>query len=82
MEIIAREGRGVVCLFREPRKTLYAREDDGPRTIKQTGLGAQILSKLGLHELVLLTDSPQTKYVGLDAYGLSIIGTRPIMSES
>jgi 3,4-dihydroxy 2-butanone 4-phosphate synthase/GTP cyclohydrolase II len=50
-------------------------------TIKQTGIGAQILSSLGLHELVLLTDSPSTKYVGLDAYGLSITGSRPILKD-
>lgn len=81
MELIAEEGRGVVCLFREPRHSLYAGEDDAPRTIKRTGLGAQILSNLGLHDLVLLTDNPQTRYVGLDAYGLSIVGTRPILSE-
>ena len=78
MEIIAREGRGVVCLFREPHPKLQRAEEAGPRTIKHTGLGAQILSKLGLHELVLLTDSPATRYVGLDAYGLSITATRPI----
>ena len=82
MEIIAEEGRGIVCLFRQPRKTLYANEEDGPRTIKQTGLGAQILSKLGVHELILLTDSPETKYIGLDAYGLTIAGTRPILGKS
>jgi 3,4-dihydroxy 2-butanone 4-phosphate synthase/GTP cyclohydrolase II len=81
MELIAEEGRGVVCLFREPRHSLYASEDEGPRTIKQTGLGAQILSSLGLGELILLTDSPQTRYLGLDAYGLSIIATRPIMAK-
>jgi len=80
MDMIAREGRGVVCLFRQPRKTLYAHEDDGPRTIKQTGLGAQILAKLGVHDLILLTDSPETRYVGLEAYGLTIAGTRPILS--
>ncbi|UWQ82446.1 3,4-dihydroxy-2-butanone-4-phosphate synthase [Leisingera caerulea] len=84
MEIIAEEGRGVVTLFRQPRNALYANEDEGPRTvtIKQTGIGAQILSSLGLHELVLLTDSPSTKYVGLDAYGLSITGSRPILKDS
>ncbi len=82
MDLIAEEGRGVVCLFRQPRNSLYASEEDGPRTIKQTGLGAQILSKLGLHELVLLTDNPETRYVGLDAYGLTITGTRPILSET
>ncbi|KIC30256.1 3,4-dihydroxy-2-butanone-4-phosphate synthase [Leisingera sp. ANG-M6] len=84
MEIIAEEGRGVVTLFRQPRNALYANEDEGPRTvtIKQTGIGAQILSSLGLHELVLLTDSPSTKYVGLDAYGLSITGSCPILKDA
>ncbi|MFW8634362.1 3,4-dihydroxy-2-butanone-4-phosphate synthase [Cribrihabitans pelagius] len=84
MEIIAEEGRGVVTLFRQPRNALYANEDEGPRTvtIKQTGIGAQILSSLGLHKLVLLTDSPSTKYVGLDAYGLSITGSRPILKDA
>jgi 3,4-dihydroxy 2-butanone 4-phosphate synthase/GTP cyclohydrolase II len=84
MEIIAAEGRGVVTLFRQPRNALYAYEDDGSRTvtIKQTGIGAQILSNLGLKDLILLTDSPSTKYVGLDAYGLSIVGTRPILKEA
>jgi 3,4-dihydroxy 2-butanone 4-phosphate synthase/GTP cyclohydrolase II len=79
MEIIAREGRGVVCLFRNPdRKLMLDGEDEGPRTVKQTGLGAQMLSNLGLHQLILLTDSPATRYVGLEAYGLSIAGTRRI----
>ncbi len=82
MELIAAEGRGVVCLFREPRHSLYAPEEEGPRTIKNTGLGAQILSSLGVEELVLLTDSPSTTYLGIDAYGLSIVGTRPILKES
>ncbi|MBI6629859.1 3,4-dihydroxy-2-butanone-4-phosphate synthase [Pontibaca salina] len=81
MELIAQEGRGVVCLFRQPRNALYATEEEGPRTIKQTGLGAQILSSLGLHDLILLTDSPQTRYLGLDAFGLTIAGTRPIMTK-
>ena len=81
MELIAREGRGVVCLFREPRKTLHHDEEEGPRTVRQIGLGSQILSSLGLHDMVLLTDSPDTQYVGLDAYGLNITGTRPIYGE-
>ena len=84
MQIIADEGRGVVCLFRQPRKVVFAQEDDEdlPRTVKQVGLGAQMLVKLGVTELILLTDSPATRYVGLDAFGLSIAGTRPIMGES
>lgn len=82
MEIIAAEGRGVVCLFRQPRHALYAQDEDSVKTIKQIGLGAQMLSKLGVHDLTLLTDSPRTKYVGLDAYDLRIVGTRPILEES
>ncbi|WP_397543278.1 3,4-dihydroxy-2-butanone-4-phosphate synthase [Roseovarius salis] len=80
MEIIAEEGRGAVFLFRQPRPTLSSEleEDEGPRTIKQTGLGAQIMSTMGLHELILLTDSPGTRYLGLDAYGISIVGTHPL----
>ena len=79
MQLIGEEGRGIVCLFREPRHTLFANEEEGPRTIKQTGLGAQILSKLGINELILLSDSPNTVYVGLEPFGLSIVDTRPIM---
>jgi len=78
MEIVAEEGRGVVCLFREPSKTVFAAEEEGPRTIRQVGIGAQILAKLGVHQMILLTDTPQTRYIGIDAYGLDIVGTRPI----
>ncbi|WP_424941723.1 3,4-dihydroxy-2-butanone-4-phosphate synthase [Aliiroseovarius crassostreae] len=81
MQIIANEGRGVVCLFREPRKTLYARDEEEPGTVRNIGLGSQILSALGLSDLVLLTDSPDTRYVGVDAYGLNITATRPIQED-
>jgi 3,4-dihydroxy 2-butanone 4-phosphate synthase/GTP cyclohydrolase II len=78
MEIVAQEGRGAVCLFRDPQSKLFREEDTGTRTIKQIGLGAQILSTMGLRELVLLTDNPRTRYVGLEGYDLNIVGTRPI----
>ena len=83
MQIIADEGRGAVLLFREPHPKLQldAEDDDAPRTIKRTGLGAQIMSTMGLSQLILLTDSPMTRYLGLDAYDLSIVGTRPITKE-
>ncbi|WP_282077715.1 3,4-dihydroxy-2-butanone-4-phosphate synthase [Epibacterium ulvae] len=82
MEIIGQEGRGLVCLLRMPHSALFAAGDEGPRTIKQTGLGAQILAKLGLNQLILLTDSPETTYLGLDAFGLEITGTHPIMKDA
>ena len=82
MQIIANEGRGIVCLFREPRKTLFTEEEEGPRTIRQVGLGAQILSSLGVSDMILLTDSPEARYVGIDAYGLNIVGTKPIFEDA
>jgi 3,4-dihydroxy 2-butanone 4-phosphate synthase/GTP cyclohydrolase II len=52
-----------------------------PNRLRQYGIGAQILSALGLHDLVLLTNSPNPRPVGLDGYGLRIVGTRPIRPE-
>ncbi|WP_232829318.1 3,4-dihydroxy-2-butanone-4-phosphate synthase [Tropicimonas sp. IMCC34043] len=82
MEIIAEEGRGVVCLFQNPGQRLQLDEGKAPQKIRHVGAGAQILASLGLTRLVLLTDSPATRYVGLDGYGLTIEGTRPITTET
>ena len=79
MQIIADEGRGAIFLFRQPRPELAEElDEDGPRTVKHTGLGSQIMSTMGIHELILVTDNPETRYLGLDAYGISITGTRPL----
>ncbi|MEM1301348.1 MAG: 3,4-dihydroxy-2-butanone-4-phosphate synthase [Pseudomonadota bacterium] len=78
MEMIAQEGRGVVVLLRDLHMKLAAAEEVSPQTLRQYGLGAQILSSLGLSKLILMTNSPTPKVVGLDAYGLEIVGTRKI----
>ena len=78
MKAVADEGRGVVVLLRDTAMKLTPDEGDAPRTLRQYGLGAQILSSLGLSRLELLTNSPTPKVVGLDAYGLEITGTRKI----
>ncbi|WP_159965584.1 3,4-dihydroxy-2-butanone-4-phosphate synthase [Profundibacterium mesophilum] len=78
MTLIAQEGRGALVLLRD----LHMKLDDGheasPQTLRQYGLGAQILSSLGLSKMILLTNSPKPKVVGLEAYGLEIAGTRKI----
>ena len=81
MRMIAAEGRGVVVLIRDLNKTIPQQGEVSPHTLRQYGLGAQILSTLGLHELILLTNSAPLKVIGLDAYGLSIVETRPIAKE-
>lgn len=78
MRVIAEEGRGVLVLLRDLTMKLVADDEVSPQTLRQYGLGAQILSSLELSDLILLTNSPQPKVVGLDAYGLSIVGTRKI----
>lgn len=78
MNLIADEGRGVLVLLRDVHMKLAAEDVASPQTLRQYGLGAQILSSLGLSKIVLLTNSPRPKVVGLDAYGLEITGTRKI----
>ncbi|MEM8657221.1 MAG: 3,4-dihydroxy-2-butanone-4-phosphate synthase [Pseudomonadota bacterium] len=78
MRMIAAEGRGVVVLLRDMSSKLVMSGEASPQTLRQYGLGAQILGSLGIHELILLTNSPSFKVVGLDGYGLSIHSTRAI----
>ena len=78
MEVIASEGRGAMVLLRDTTMKLANPDEVSPQTLRQYGLGAQILSSLGLSELVLLTNSPKPKVVGLEAYGLEIVGTRKV----
>lgn len=78
MKLIADEGRGVLVLLRDTTMKLATEDSVSPQTLRQYGLGAQILSSLNLGELILLTNSPQPKIVGLEAYGLEIVGTRKI----
>ena len=79
MKLIAEEGRGALILLRDTTMKLKTDDAASPQTLRQYGLGAQILSSLGLSKLVLLTNSPQPRVVGLDAYGLEIVGTRSVM---
>ncbi|MFD1880953.1 3,4-dihydroxy-2-butanone-4-phosphate synthase [Paracoccus pacificus] len=82
MRLIAAEGRGVVVLLRDTAMRLSQGEPGGPHTLRQYGVGAQILSTLGLSDLILLTNSAPLKVVGLDAYGLTITETRPIPPDA
>lgn len=78
MARIDEEGRGVLILFRDLSAKLQLDEDEAPQTLRYTGLGAQIMSTLGLRDFILLTDNPMPRIVGLEAYDLHIKGTRPI----
>ena len=78
MRIIAAEGRGAVVLLRDTTMKMVDEGEASPQTLRQYGLGAQILSALGLTKITLVTNSAAPRVVGLEAYGLSICGTRAI----
>ncbi len=82
MEMIAQEGCGAVVMLRNPSRTFISdriqQEYQGPSvSFRGYGIGAQILLDLGIHEMIVLTNTEQT-LVGLEAYGLSITERRPI----
>ena len=85
MEMIAEEGRGVVVIISRPGPTVYSDlllERSAPRDLEELrdyGVGAQILAELGVHDMILLTNSHHI-LVALKGYGLSIVGERPISS--
>jgi len=55
------------------------KQEDKPRSapLRDFGLGAQVLSDLGLTRITLLTDNPR-KVAGIAGYGLEITDTSPI----
>jgi 3,4-dihydroxy 2-butanone 4-phosphate synthase/GTP cyclohydrolase II len=58
-----------------------AEAPDGTTPLREYGIGAQILRDLGVRKLVFLSDTPPTRLVGLDGYGLSIEGWRPFKNK-
>ncbi|WP_346344662.1 3,4-dihydroxy-2-butanone-4-phosphate synthase [Sphingomonas sp. dw_22] len=90
MEIIGQEGAGVVVVINKPRPdqfTLALQAREGTIAAKDMdelrdyGVGASILTELGVQDMVLLTNTHHT-LIGLDGYGLSIVGERPIDTDS
>ena len=78
MRAVSIEGRGVVVLLRDTALKMTDSAAVSPAKLRQYGLGAQILSSLGLSKLELLSNSPLPKVVGLEAYGLEIVAMRKI----
>jgi 3,4-dihydroxy 2-butanone 4-phosphate synthase/GTP cyclohydrolase II len=86
MEIIGNEGSGLIVI-------LTGNEDGdfvsrcvqshagltpaGMDELRNYGAGAQILADLGVHDMILLTNSHHS-LIALDGYDLAVVGQRPI----
>ena len=85
MRIIAEEGAGVVVVIDRPRSdglTLAIHARSGApipdmEELRDYGVGAMILTELGVEDIVLLTNSHHT-LIALEGYGLKIVGERVI----
>ena len=88
MELIAEEGSGVIVVINRPMQRLMSRTIEIKNSIRagevppmeelrDYGVGAQILAELGVHDMVLLTNTHHT-LVALEGYGLSIVGERRV----
>ena len=88
MEIIGEAGSGVIVVINRPMQKLMSRSieiknsvragEDAPlEELRDYGVGAQILAELGVHDMVLLSNTHHT-LVALEGYGLSIVGERAI----
>jgi 3,4-dihydroxy 2-butanone 4-phosphate synthase/GTP cyclohydrolase II len=84
MEMVADYGRGVVVFFRDhalgriaDRVRAKAKGEAHTRRLVDYGVGAQILTDLGVKNMILLTNTSKV-VVGLEGYGLHIHEQRPI----
>ena len=89
MAMIETEGAGVVVALHAASPGSLSRATDlrsgkppetggpGGEALRNYGIGAQILAALGIHEMVLLTNTHHSP-VALSGYGLAIVEERPI----
>lgn len=89
MEIISDAGTGVIVVINRPMQRLMTkafeikesvRAGNGATAIEELrdyGVGAQILAELGVHDMILLTNTHHS-LVALEGYGLSIVGEHKI----
>ena len=78
-EAVAKAGRGVIVHVTQPFGGMHADQEGirlGTMDAREYGIGAQILSHIGLRRIRLITNNPR-KVVGLGGYGLEIVEQVP-----
>ncbi|OYW87096.1 MAG: 3,4-dihydroxy-2-butanone-4-phosphate synthase, partial [Sphingobium sp. 32-64-5] len=87
MEIISEEGNGIILILTSNERSDFISRmlrhhdgqpvDGGMDELRNYGLGAQILSELGVQDMILLSNTHHS-LIALDGYGLSVVGQRDI----
>ncbi|HEX7742376.1 MAG TPA: 3,4-dihydroxy-2-butanone-4-phosphate synthase [Sphingobium sp.] len=85
MEIIGEEGAGLIVMLHNFNEggtglstmiRMQAGEQlDGMDELRSYGVGAQILAELGVHDMILLTNSHHS-LIALEGYDLAVVGER------
>jgi len=86
MEIIGEHGSGVLVLVRHGEANTLSSElaqqdlktEAAENRILEFGIGAEILSDIGVKKITLLSNSKLPKIIGLDVFNLEIVGHQPI----
>ena len=85
MKSIAAEGAGVIVMINQPGanaltnqvRRLAGEKPPPMDQLRDYGVGAQVLAELGVQDMTLLTNTSHD-LVGLDAYGLRIVGQKAV----
>ncbi|WP_338465793.1 3,4-dihydroxy-2-butanone-4-phosphate synthase [Novosphingobium sp. ZN18A2] len=84
MSEIGKAGSGLIVLLMPSEQGSISREvsgtTDGGMDLRAYGIGAQILADLGVHDMILLTNSHHN-IVAIEGYDLNIVGERPIPED-
>jgi len=89
MEMISAEGSGIIVVIRDTSPTdesnrikqLQSSPSSPVNELRDYGVGAQILTDLGVRDIILLSNSDRS-IIGLEGFGLRVIETRSIGNKS
>ncbi|MBU6141014.1 MAG: 3,4-dihydroxy-2-butanone-4-phosphate synthase [Proteobacteria bacterium] len=81
MKKISKHENGVIVVIRQPSEAVshmfQPTEKNKKNELRNYGTGAQILSDLGVSDMILLTNSKKS-VIGLEGYGIKILGYRKL----
>ncbi len=83
MSAIGEAGSGLIVLLMPSTGAHLQAEIAGQSLemdLRSYGIGAQILADLGVHDMILLTNSHRN-VIAIEGYGLNIVGEQPISTE-